>query len=105
MKKVLVGMSGGVDSSVAAIMLQQQGYEVVGLTFVFTDDFDATEAIKVCEKLNITLHIADYREEFKKTVITRFVNDYNNGITPNPCVLCNKEVKFNFLYQNVGTGV
>lgn len=101
MKKVLIGMSGGVDSSVAAILLQQQGYEVIGLTFIFTDDFDTTDARKVCEKLNIKLHIADYRTEFKTTVIDKFIEDYNNGITPNPCVLCNKEVKFNFLYQKM----
>ena len=101
MKKVIIGMSGGVDSSVSAILLKQQGYEVIGLTFIFTDDFDATDAIKVCEKLNIEHHIIDYRNEFKKVVIDSFINDYNRGITPNPCVLCNKEVKFNFLYQKM----
>lgn len=101
MKKVLIGMSGGVDSSVAALLLQKQGYEVVGLTFIFTDEFDATDAIKVCEKLNIQLYIEDYRKDFKKTVIDNFINDYKNGITPNPCVICNKEVKFHFLYQKM----
>jgi len=101
MKKVVIGMSGGVDSSVAAILLKEQGYQVIGLTFIFTDDFDTTHAIKVCEKLNIEHHIIDYRNEFKKTVIDSFLNDYNRGITPNPCVLCNKEVKFNFLYKKM----
>ena len=101
MKKVLIGMSGGVDSSVAAILLQKQGYEVVGVTFKFVDNFDETDAIKVCEKLNIKLHIVDYQKEFNEIIINRFIDDYNNGITPNPCVLCNKEVKFNLLYQKM----
>lgn len=101
MKKVLAGMSGGVDSSVAAVLLQEQGYEVIGLTFKFTDEFDPNDAIKVCEKLNIKLHVVDYRKEFKKTVIDKFISDYNIGITPNPCILCNREVKFNFLYKQM----
>lgn len=101
MKKVVVGISGGVDSAVAAILLQEQGYEVVGITFRFTDEFDAGDAVKVCEKLNIEHHILDYRDVFKKTVIDKFVDDYNKGITPNPCVLCNRMVKFNYLYENM----
>lgn len=100
-KKVLVGMSGGVDSSVAAVLLLEQGYEVVGLTFKFTEDFDSNDAVKVCEKIGIEHHIIDYRDIFKETVIDKFINDYNSGITPNPCILCNREVKFNFLYQNM----
>lgn len=100
-KKVLVGMSGGVDSSVAAALLLEQGYEVVGLTFKFTEDFDASDAVKVCEKLGIEHHVVDYRDVFKKTVINKFIGDYDRGITPNPCILCNREVKFNFLYQNM----
>lgn len=100
-KKVLVGMSGGVDSSVAALLLLEQGYEVVGLTFKFTEDFDSSDAVKVCEKLGIEHHIVDYRDTFKKTVINKFIGDYDRGITPNPCILCNREVKFSFLYQNM----
>lgn len=99
MTKVVVGMSGGVDSAVSAYLLKKEGYEVVGITFVFTDDFDSNKAMEVCNKLNIEHHIEDYRDEFKSTVIDRFISDYNKGITPNPCVLCNKEVKFNFLEQ------
>lgn len=99
MKKVVVGMSGGVDSSVTAILLQQQGYDVIGVTFIFTQEFDTTDAIKVCKKLGIEHHVIDYREEFEKTIINKFISDYNNGITPNPCVLCNRYVKFNFLYK------
>ena len=100
-RKVLVGMSGGVDSSVAAALLLEQGYEVVGLTFKFTEDFDVSDAIKVCEKLSIEHHIVDYRNVFKEIVINKFIGDYDRGITPNPCILCNREVKFNFLYQNM----
>ena len=94
-------MSGGVDSSVAAILLKEQGYDVVGITFIFTEDFDTTDAVKVCEKIGIEHHIIDYRDTFKKTVIDKFIEDYKSGITPNPCILCNREVKFNFLYQNM----
>lgn len=101
MKKVVIGMSGGVDSSVAALLLKKQGYEVIGLTFIFTEDFDCNDASKVCEILKIEHHIIDYRKIFKKEVIDKFINDYNSGITPNPCVLCNRFVKFNFLYENM----
>ena len=77
MKKVLIGMSGGVDSSVAAILLQKEGYEVIGLTFKFTEDFDSSDAVNVCDKLNIKLHIIDYCELFKEKIITPFLNDYH----------------------------
>lgn len=101
MKKVVVGMSGGVDSSVAAAILKEEGYEVIGITFIFTEDFNPKDAIDVCKKLEIEHHIIDYKEHFKKEIIDKFIQDYNNGITPNPCILCNKEVKFNFLYQKM----
>lgn len=101
MKRVVVGLSGGVDSAVAGALLKEQGYEVVGITFRFTDDFDATDAIKVAKKLNIEHHIIDYRKEFKAQVIDKFISDYRSGITPNPCIMCNKEVKLNFLYQQM----
>ena len=99
MKRVVVGISGGVDSSVAAVLLQKQGYEVVGVTFKFIDNFDDTDAKVVCDKLNIEHHTIDYRDIFKEKVIDRFINDYNEGITPNPCFICNRFVKFNFLYD------
>ncbi len=101
MKRVLLGMSGGVDSSAAVILLQNLGFEVVGITFQFIDDFDAKDAIKVAEKLSIEHHIADYRKEFKKEVIDKFINDYASGLTPNPCVHCNKVCKFKFLFENM----
>ena len=94
-------MSGGVDSSAAVILLQNMGYEVVGLTFQFIDDFDPTDAIEVAKKLSIEHHVADYRKEFKKEVIDEFINDYSKGLTPNPCVHCNKVCKFKFLFDNM----
>ncbi len=94
-------MSGGVDSSAAVILLQNMGYEVVGLTFQFIDDFDPTDAIEVAKKLGIEHHVADYRKEFKKEVIDEFISDYSKGLTPNPCVHCNKVCKFKFLFDNM----
>lgn len=99
MSKVVIGMSGGVDSSVSAYLLKQQGYEVIGITFRFTEEFDATDAIETCKILNIEHHILDYRNVFKELVIDKFIEDYKNGKTPNPCILCNRLVKFNFLYD------
>lgn len=99
MKRVVVGISGGVDSSVAAILLQKEGYEVIGVTFRFTEEFDPDNAVKVCEKLDIEHHILDYRKIFKEKVIDKFIDDYNKGLTPNPCVLCNRYVKLKFLYD------
>ena len=101
MARVVVGMSGGVDSSVAALLLKNEGYEVVGITFQFIDDFDATDAVKVCEKLGIEHHVVDYREQFKSMIIDSFINDYKKGLTPNPCVLCNRDVKLKFLYDQM----
>lgn len=99
MKKVIIGISGGVDSSVAALLLQKQGYEVIGVTFVFTNNFDTKDAEEVCKKLNIKHIIKDYRKEFKEKIINQFINDYKLGLTPNPCVLCNKTVKVKYLFD------
>lgn len=101
MKKVVIGMSGGVDSSVAAIILQKQGYEVIGVTFVFTDDFNSQDAEEVCKKLNIKHYIKDYRNNFKEKIINRFISDYKAGLTPNPCILCNKIVKIKYLFDTM----
>ena len=101
MKRVIIGMSGGVDSSVAIIILKNLGYEVVGITFLFTEDFDPTDAIETAKKLSIEHHVVDYRKEFKEDVIDKFINDYSNGITPNPCVNCNRVCKFKYLFENM----
>lgn len=100
MKKVIIGMSGGVDSSVAAAVLKEQGYEVIGVTLSLYKEDPATgaaderDAAAVCKTLGIKHIIADRREIFKNTVIKDFIASYEAGMTPNPCVLCNKAVKF-----------
>ena len=102
MKKVLLGMSGGVDSSVSAVILQKQGYEVIGLTMLLCEDEKSTaieDAKKVCEKLNIEHYVVDLKKEFKKNVIDNFVCSYMCAKTPNPCVECNKYMKFDEFYK------
>ncbi len=96
MKKVLVGMSGGVDSSVCAALLKNDGYEVVGLTLKLfgKDNTPQKDAKSVCEALNINHTVADLQNEFKKYVIDDFINEYISGRTPNPCIVCNKTIKF-----------
>ena len=103
MEKVLVGMSGGVDSSVSAILLQEQGYEVIGATMqLWKNDNSLKEqedAKKVCEKLKIKHYIFDATECFKKNVIDNFINCYKCAKTPNPCIECNKNLKFAYFYE------
>lgn len=99
MKKVVVGMSGGVDSSVAALLLKNQGYDVIGITYILTDNYDPKDAEEVCKKIDIKHYIIDYRDIFNKEIKQRFISDYESGITPNPCVLCNKKIKFDYLYD------
>ena len=101
MKRVIIGMSGGVDSSVAIILLKEMGYEVVGVTFKFIDDFDTTDAEETAKKLSIEHHVVDYRKEFKRDVIDRFTNAYSCGLTPNPCINCNRVCKFKYLFENM----
>lgn len=102
-QKVLMGMSGGVDSSVAALMLQKEGYEVEGafLDFVGGEkgEKDFASAQKIAKKLNIPLSKIDAQETFRKRIVNKFVADYKKGITPNPCVFCNPEMKFKILLE------
>lgn len=106
-KRILLGMSGGVDSSVAAYILKEQGYDVVGVTLMLIPGMEDTEkfesivvdARKVAEKLNIEHYTIDLRDSFEKDVISPFVNDYMRGRTPNPCVYCNKKIKFGKLFD------
>jgi len=119
-EKVFVAMSGGVDSSVAALLLKKQGFDVVG---VFMRCFsarggsafggnvdgcaerDAEDARRVAEKLGIPFYVWDFEEEYKRRVVGYMVDGYRNGITPNPDVMCNKEIKFGlFLEKALKTG-
>lgn len=102
MKRVLIGMSGGVDSSVAAYLLKKEGYEVVGLTmslFPKENDTSIIDAKQVCQKLNIEHYIVDYTKEFSNKVIKNFIKCYQNAQTPNPCIECNKYLKFGLMWQ------
>ena len=108
-KRVLIGMSGGVDSSVSALLLKKAGYEVIGATMKLWEPEckNATnntsqaviDAQKVCEKLGIEHHIIDCKEEFNKKVIQNFITEYSSAKTPNPCVECNKYLKFGAFYK------
>ncbi len=111
MKRVLLGMSGGVDSSVAAIILMEQGYEVIGATMKLWDpeddegqskccgDDSILDAKRVCDKLGIPHYTLNLKEEFKKCVIENFIEEYANARTPNPCIECNKYLKFNYFFR------
>ena len=99
MKKVLVGISGGVDSSVCANILKEQGYEVIGCTMKLFEDSDTKDSKEVCDKLNIEYKEIDYVEKFKNDVINYFIESYKKCETPNPCVMCNKKLKFGYLYE------
>jgi len=103
MSKVIVGMSGGVDSSVAAALLKEQGYEVIGLTIRVKPDDGSDDDIHVAQsvarKLGITHHTADCRNLFSREVIDHFCAEYSHGRTPNPCVRCNEYVKFDALLK------
>lgn len=110
-KRVLLGMSGGVDSSVSAILLKQQGYEVIGITMkLWEADEDKQEgsccnlsstldAKKVCDTLGIPHYTLNFKDEFQDKVIDNFICEYANCRTPNPCIECNKYLKFGAMYK------
>ena len=113
-KTVVVGMSGGVDSSVAAYLLKQQGYDVIGVTMQIWQEEDACiveeqggccglsaveDARRVSGQIGIPYYVMNFRREFQKNVIDYFVRDYRQGRTPNPCIACNRYVKWESLLQ------
>ena len=111
-EKVVVGMSGGVDSSVAAYLLKEQGYDVIGVTMQIWQDQDVfvqsqeggccglsavDDARRVAERLEIPYYVMNFREDFQKYVIDYFVSEYEKARTPNPCIACNRYVKWESL--------
>lgn len=104
-KKVVVGLSGGVDSSVAAALLLEQGYEVHGVYLECYNepgcrtDQDKADALKVAIQLGITFQVLDFRKEYKDRVIEYFYREYGAGRTPNPDIMCNREIKFGIFYD------
>ena len=110
-KKVIIGMSGGVDSSVAAFLLKQQGYQVIGITLkLWQDDgienedgccsLSAVEdARRVCDILDIPFYVLNMRNVFEEKVIDYFADEYIKGRTPNPCIACNKHIKFDAMLK------
>ncbi|MDO4534810.1 MAG: tRNA 2-thiouridine(34) synthase MnmA [Clostridium perfringens] len=112
-KKVVIGMSGGVDSSVAAYLLKEQGYDVIGVTMqIWQEDKEYEEreggccslsavddARRVANKIGIPFYVLNFRDSFKRNVIDYFVDEYIKGRTPNPCIACNKYLKFDELLK------
>lgn len=113
-KKVVIGMSGGVDSSVAAYLLKEQGYDVIGVTMQIWQDEDhaiqeenggccglsaVEDARRVAAQLEIPYYVMNFKEEFKTHVIDYFIDDYLHGRTPNPCIACNRYVKWESLLK------
>ena len=104
-KKVLIGMSGGVDSSVAALLMKQQGYECLGATMqlyeagICNAPDNAADARNIAGKLNIPFHLFSFQRDFEHHVIQAFIQSYEAGLTPNPCIDCNRHLKFDRMLQ------
>jgi tRNA-specific 2-thiouridylase len=105
MKNVLLGMSGGIDSSISAVRLQNMGFNVSGIYLKLHQaskqyhDDNINNIDNVCKKLNISYTVLDLQKEFEESIKKYFVDSYKNGLTPNPCVVCNKNIKFGLLFD------
>jgi tRNA-specific 2-thiouridylase len=106
--RVLLGMSGGVDSSVAALRLIKAGVSVTGVTMILSEPLksdgksvsgDVEDARRVCSDLGIEHFTADFKEEFRKTVVDDFIGEYCRGLTPSPCIVCNEKIKFGLMLK------
>ena len=97
-KRVLVGMSGGIDSTATCLMLQEQGYEIVGVTMRVWGD-EPQDARELAARMGIEHYVADERIPFKETIVKNFIDEYKQGRTPNPCVMCNPLFKFRVLAE------
>lgn len=101
--KVVVAMSGGIDSSVVAYLLKEKGYDIVGATMKLIDTEESNQSIEdakeICNSLGIKHYVFDLQKEFKEQIINYFINSYKEGKTPNPCVMCNKYFKFGLFYE------
>ena len=112
MKRVVVGLSGGVDSSVTALLLKQQGYEVIGMfmrnwhdeTVTISDDCpwidDSNDALLIAQQLDIPFQVIDLSKEYKERIVDYMFGEYKNGRTPNPDILCNREIKFDVFLKS-----
>src|SRR5690606_39657212 len=112
-KRVVVAMSGGVDSSVAAALLVEQGYEVIGMMMRLWSEETVTgrvfnrcctpdqmsDARRIADKLGIPFYVLDTKDVFRDTIVEYFIDQHRQGVTPNPCVECNRNIRFDFLQK------
>ena len=113
-KRVVVAMSGGVDSSVAAALLKEQGYDVVGMMMrLWSEETVAggahnrcctpeqlSDARRIADKIGIPFYVLDTKEVFRNTIVEFFLDQHRQGVTPNPCIECNRQIRFTYLYEN-----